>query len=85
MGNLNSTSEAVEWWKDLMLEWDKLPNESPPTIKYPPYVGEALYENVYLPEMSLYSMMPPLKQADGKVPGSWFRARDAALVRFSLE
>ena len=48
MGNVSSTSEAIEWWKDLMLEWDKLPNESPPTIKYPPYVGEALYKEVYL-------------------------------------
>ena len=37
MANISSTSEAVEWWKDLMLEWDKLPNETSPTIKHPPY------------------------------------------------
>ena len=85
MGNVSSTSEAIEWWKDLMLEWDKLPNESPPTIKYPPYVGEALYKEVYLPEMSMYSLAPPLKQKDDKAPGSWFRARQAAVNLLSLE
>ena len=85
MANISSTSEAVEWWKDLMLEWDKLPNETPPTIKHPPFVGEALYRDVYWPEMELYSLAPPLKQADNKAPGSWFRARTAALKLLSLE
>ena len=68
-----------------MLEWDKLPNETPPTIKHPLFVGEALYRDVYLPEMELYSLAPPLKQADNKAPGSWFRARTAALKLLSLE
>ena len=81
---VSSTSEAIGWWVDLFAEWDKLPNESPPVIKYPPYVGEALYSEVYVPEMELYSMAPPLKQNDGKAPGSWFRAREAAVLEFSL-
>ena len=85
MDNVSSTSEAIEWWKDLMLEWDKLPNESPPTIKFPPYVGEALYKEVYLPEMLIYSLAPPLKQKDDRAPGSWFRARQAAVNLYSLE
>jgi len=76
MDNVSSTSEAIEWWKDLMLEWDKLPNESPPTIKYPPYVGEALYKEVYLPEMLIYSLAPPLKQKDDE-----HLARGSAHVR----
>ena len=84
MANITSTSEAGEWWKDLMLEWDKLPNETPPTIKHPPFVGEALYRDVYLPEMELYSLAPPLKQADNKAPGSWFRARTGSWQTLTL-
>ena len=84
-GGVTSTSEAIGWWKDLMHEWDKLPNESPPVIKCTPYVAEALYAQVYVPEMELYGLAPPLKQSDGKAPGSWLRARDAALVQFSVD
>jgi len=82
---VTSKSEAVDWWKDIMREWDILPNESPPVIKYPPYVGEELYKSVYVPEMELHSVAPPLKQLDGKAPGSWFRARDEAALLLSLE
>ena len=82
---ITSTSEAIGWWKDLMLEWDKLPNESPPVIKHPAYVAEALYKEIYLAEMEMDSMVPPLRQKDGKAPGSWLRARNAALVQFSLD
>ena len=80
-----STSECVSWWKDLIREWDMIPNETPPVIKFPPYVGETLYEKVYKPEALLYHSLPPLQQKDGKVPGSWFRCRDAAVVELSLD
>lgn len=85
MGGITSTSEAINWWKDLMREWDMLPNESPPVIKYPSYVAEALYKEVYLLEMEMYSLAPPLKQRDGKAPGSWLAARTSALIQFSLD
>ena len=85
MGGINSTSEAVDWWKNLMLEWDMIPNESPPVIKHPAYVAEALYAQVYVPEMQLYSYAKPLQQKDGKAPSSWLRARDAAVRQISLD
>lgn len=85
VGGTTSTAEAISWWKDLMIEWDMLPNESPPVIKYPSYVAEALYKDVYLPEMQMYSLAPPLQQVDGKAPGSWLKARANALVQLSLD
>ena len=80
-----STSECVLWWKDLIREWDMIPNETPPVIKFPPYVGEVLYEKVYRPEVILYHTLPPLQQKDGKAPGSWFNCRDVAVVQLSLD
>ena len=85
MGDSNSTSEAVLWWKNLMHEWDMIPNESPPVVKHPAYVAEALYAQVYVPEMELYSFAKPLRQKDSKAPGSWLRARDAAVRQMSLD
>ena len=85
MGQITSKSEAEEWWMDLLSEWDVLPNESPPVIKHPSYVGEVLYKEVYLAEMELYSAAPPLKQGDGKAPGTWFRAREEAVKQLSLK
>ena len=85
MSDISSTSEAVDWWQDLLREWDIMPNEAPPIIKHPAYVAESLYSQVYEPEMLLYSSMPPLRQKDGKAPGSWFRARDAAVHALSVK
>ena len=85
IGHVTSTSEAEAWWVDLISEWDFLPNESPPVIKHPSYVGEVLYASVYVAEMELYSAVPPLKQRDGKAPGTWFRAREEAVKLLSLK
>ena len=85
LADITSTSEAIDWWVDLMREWEIMPNESPPVIKHPPYVAEALYAKVYTPEILLYGTCQPLRQKDGKAPGSWFRARDAAVERRSLQ
>ena len=82
---VSATSEATQWWKDLIAEWDHMPNEHPPVIKYPPYVAEALYDKVYLPEMLLYSNATPLVQKDGKAPGSWFRCRELAVIELSRQ
>eukprot|EP00964_Phaeocystis_antarctica_P078651 scaffold48926_cov36-Phaeocystis_antarctica.AAC.1 len=35
--------------------------------------------------MLIYSLAPPLKQKDDRAPGSWFRARQAAVNLYSLE
>ena len=84
VADVTATSEAVEWWKDLMREWDKIPNESPPVVKHPAYVAEILYDRVYYPEMILYGTCHPLSQKDKKAPGSWFRARVEAVKQLSL-
>ena len=81
---VTATAEAVDWWMDLMHEWDMMPNESPPIIKHPAYVAETLYKQVYVPEICLYGTRDPLSQKDGKAPGSWFSAREEAVKQLSL-
>ena len=79
-------SEAVSWWYDMVSEWDMMPNEVPPVIKFPSgTIMEDLYTDLYKPEVEALGDCPALQQRDGKAPGSWYRARDAAVKEVSFK